>query len=47
VLVLLLAAMQACNAPDTEAGDRGALLQFVGLIVILSWMCTWVVGTPS
>jgi len=46
VLVLLLAAMQAWNAQDTEAGDRGALLQFVGLIVMLSWMCTWVVGTP-
>jgi Zn-dependent protease len=47
VLVLLLAAMQAWNADETEAGDRGALLQFVGLVVVLSWMCTWVVGAAA
>lgn len=44
VLLLILSAMQAWGAEGTEAGDTGALLQFVSLIVVLSWMCTWTVG---
>jgi Zn-dependent protease len=40
VLMAILAGVQAWNANENAPGDRPVLLQFIALVVVLSWMST-------
>jgi Zn-dependent protease len=41
VLMALLAAVQAWQADPNAPGDQAVLFQFVALVIVLSWMCTF------